>query len=62
MQPTRDAPDIATVPGRRDQGMLHLRYAAGPRVSEVTTLVLDSLSIPALEYVRILCKGPGRHR
>ena len=57
MQPILDAPDTSTVPGLRDRAMLHLCYAAGLRVSELTTLVLDSLSSPGLEYVRILGKG-----
>ena len=37
--------------------MLHLCYAAGLRVSELTTLTLDSLSGPQLETIRILGKG-----
>ena len=57
MQPILDAPDTVTVAGLRDRAMLHLCYAAGLRVSELTTLALDSLSSPGLEYVRILGKG-----
>ena len=57
MQPILDAPDTATVAGLRDRAMLHLCYAAGLRVSELTTLALDSFSSPGLEYVRILGKG-----
>lgn len=37
--------------------MLHLCYAAGLRVSELTTLTLDGLSGPGLETVRIMGKG-----
>ncbi len=37
--------------------MLHLCYAAGLRVSELTTLTLDSLSGPGLETIRIMGKG-----
>ncbi len=57
MQALLDAPDPATVMGLRDRAMLHLCYAAGLRVSELTTLTLDSLSGPRLETVRILGKG-----
>ncbi len=57
MQPILDAPDTATVAGLRDRAMLHACYAAALRVSELTTLALDSLSSPGLEYVRILGKG-----
>ena len=57
MQAILDAPDTATVAGLRDRAMLHLCYAAGLRVSELTRLTLDSLSSPQLETVRILGKG-----
>ena len=46
MQAIPDAPDVGTVAGLRDRAMLHLRYAAGLRVSELTALTLDSLSSP----------------
>ena len=53
---------VPTVPqwrlaGLRDRAMLHLCYAAGLRVSELTGLTLDSLSGPQLETIRILGKG-----
>ena len=57
MQAILDAPDTATVAGLRDRAMLHLCYAAGLRVSELTGLTLDSLSGPGLETIRILGKG-----
>ena len=57
MQAILDAPDTGTVAGLRDRAMLHLCYAAGLRVSELTGLTLDSLSGPQLETVRILGKG-----
>ena len=57
MQAILDAPDTATVAGLRDRAMLHLCYAAGLRVSELTGLTLDSLSGPQLETIRILGKG-----
>ena len=57
MQAILDAPDDRTVSGLRDRAMLHLCYAAGLRVSELTELTLDSLSSPQLETIRILGKG-----
>ena len=57
VQALLDAPDPSTLPGLRDRAMLHLCYAAGLRVSELTTLTLDSLSGPGLETVRIMGKG-----
>ena len=57
MQAILDAPDVQTISGLRDRAMLHLCYAAGLRVSELTGLTLDSLSGPRLETVRILGKG-----
>ena len=57
MQAILDAPDVRTIPGLRDRSMLHLCYAAGLRVSELTTLTLDSLSNPQLESIRIMGKG-----
>ena len=57
MQALLDAPDPATIAGLRDRAMLHLCYAAGLRVSELTTLTLDSLSGPQLETIHILGKG-----
>ena len=57
MQAILDAPETGTVAGLRDRAMLHVCYAAGLRVSELTTLTLDSLSGPQLEYIRIMGKG-----
>ena len=57
VQALLDAPDPATITGLRDRAMLHVCYAAGLRVSELTTLTLDSLSGPRLETIRILGKG-----
>ena len=56
MQAVLDAPDTSTVPGLRDRAMLHLCYAAGLRVSELTALTLDSLSQPRLESIHIVGK------
>ena len=57
LQAILDAPSAATFAGRRDRAMLHLCYAAGLRVAELTALMLDSLSYPALDQVRIIGKG-----
>ena len=57
MQAILDAPNTGTVAGLRDRAMLHVCYAAGLRVSELTALTLDSLSGPQLEYIRIIGKG-----
>ena len=57
MQAILDAPNPVTMAGLRDRAMLHLCYAAGLRVSELTTLTLDSVSGPQLETIRILGKG-----
>lgn len=52
-----DAPDIGTESGVRDRAMLHLAYTAALRVSELTSLTLDSLSHPHLDTVKIMGKG-----
>ncbi len=57
MQSILDAPNTRTVAGLRDRAMLHLCYAAGLRVSELTALTLDSLTSPQAEAIRILGKG-----
>lgn len=57
IQAILDAPVARTVAGIRDRAMLHLGYAAGLRVSELTGLSLHSLSGPGLDTIRILGKG-----
>ena len=57
LQALLDAPDIRTASGVRDRAMLHLAYAAGLRVSELTSLRLDSLGQPDLDTVRVMGKG-----
>ena len=52
-----DAPDPATVPGRRDRAMLHLAYAAGLRVTELITVMVADLGHPHLDTVRVTGKG-----
>ena len=57
LQALLDAPDIRTSAGVRDRAMLHLAYAAGLRVSELTALRLDSLGQPDIDTVRVMGKG-----
>ena len=57
MQVILDAPDTKTAAGLRDRAMLHVCYATGLRVSELTALTLDSLSSPQLEAIRVVGKG-----
>ena len=47
MQAILDAPDPTTVAGLLDRAMLYLCYAAGLRVSELTTLTMDSYPVPS---------------
>ena len=57
LQALIDAPDIGTASGVRDRAMLHLAYTAGLRVSELTSLTLESLAHPHLETVHVMGKG-----
>ena len=52
-----NAPDPGTPAGLRDRAMLHLAYAAGLRVSELVNIMLDDLTQPGLDTVRIMGKG-----
>ena len=57
MQAILDAPDTSTTTGLRDRAMMHVCYGAGLRVSELTTLTLDSFTDPQLNSIRIMGKG-----
>ena len=57
MQALLDAPDPTTRSGVRDRAMLHLAYAAGLRVSELTGLVCGDLGQPHLDTVHVCGKG-----
>ena len=59
VQSLLDAPDAGTRAGVRDRAMLHLAYAAGLRVSEVTGLLCTDLDA-ALDTV--LVRGKGRRQ
>ena len=51
-----DGPDVATDAGVRDRALLEVLYAAGLRVSEVTTMDVDDLDLKAKE-IRVVGKG-----
>lgn len=57
LQALLDAPDRRTASGVRDRAMLHLAYAGGLRVSELTGLRLDDVSQPAMDTIHVLGKG-----
>jgi integrase/recombinase XerD len=57
MQALLDAPDPNTKEGIRDRAMLHLAFAAGPRVSELVGIRLDQLEFYPHPVVRICGKG-----
>jgi len=52
-----DAPNRRTASGVRDRAMLHLAYAGGLRVSELTGLKLSDVSQPATDTIHVLGKG-----
>ena len=57
LQALLDAPDMRTTSGLRDRAMLHLAYAGGLRVSELTGLQLDDVNHPSLDTIHVLGKG-----
>ncbi len=57
-----DAPDPGRRDGIRDRAMLHLTYACGLRVSELTALKLDDYDRRAPAGVRIMGKGRRERR
>jgi site-specific recombinase XerD len=57
VQALLNAPDPATRDGIRDRAMLHLAICAGLRVSELTGLRIDDVSLPSMS---ILVHGKGR--
>ena len=59
VQSLLDAPDVSTRAGVRDRAMLHVTYAAGLRVSEVTGLLCTDLDT-AMDT--ILVRGKGRRQ
>lgn len=57
MQALLAAPDSRTASGVRDQAMLHLAFAAGLRVSELTGLRLDQFDDAAMPSLHVIGKG-----
>ena len=57
VQAILDAPNIKQPGGVRDRAMFHLCYAAGLRVSELTSMTLESLVGPEFRSVRVMGKG-----
>jgi len=57
MQALLAAPDLRTAAGLRDQAMLHLAFAAGLRVSELTGLRLDQFDDAASPSLHVIGKG-----
>jgi len=57
LQALLDAPDRRTRSGLRDRAMLHLAYACGLRVSELTGIQLDDINHPTADTVHVLGKG-----
>lgn len=57
LQALLDTPDRRTASGVRDRAMLHLAYACGLRVSELTGLQLDDVELPAADSIHVMGKG-----
>ena len=57
VQALLDAPDPATREGLRDRAMLHLAICTGLRVSELTGLRIDDVTLPSMS---IRVRGKGR--
>jgi integrase/recombinase XerD len=52
-----DAPDISKRLGIRDRAMLHLCFAGGLRVSELTALPMENVTMQRAPSIRVLGKG-----
>jgi integrase/recombinase XerD len=57
MQAILNAPDIRTRAGIRDRPMLHVGFAAGLRVSELTGLLLTAVTLQPTPTLRVVGKG-----
>lgn len=57
MQAILNAPNIRTRAGIRDRAMLHICFAAGLRVSELTGLLLSSVTLQPTPTTRVVGKG-----
>lgn len=57
MQAILNAPDPRTRAGIRDRAMLHLGFAAGLRVSELTGMLLSDVTLQPIPTIRVMGKG-----
>lgn len=57
LQALLDAPNRRTASGVRDRAMLHLAYACGLRVSELTGLQLGDIGLPTTDSIHVMGKG-----
>jgi site-specific recombinase XerD len=57
MQAILNAPDLRTRAGIRDRAMLHLSFAGGLRVSELTGLPLSAVTLQPTPAIRVMGKG-----
>ncbi|MDR0250873.1 MAG: site-specific integrase [Burkholderiales bacterium] len=57
MEAVLNAPDVATRIGIRDRAMLHVGFAAGLRVSELTGLLLSNVTLQPIPTVCVIGKG-----
>jgi integrase/recombinase XerD len=57
MEAILNAPDLRTRSGIRDRAMLHLGFAAGLRVSELTGLLLTGVTLQPIPTVCVMGKG-----
>lgn len=57
LQALLDAPGANDASGVRDRAMLHVTYAAGLRVSELTGLLCSDVSQPDLDTIHVAGKG-----
>lgn len=57
MQAVLNAPDLSTKSGIRDRAMLHIGFSAGLRVSELTGLLLNNVTLQPLPTIRVIGKG-----
>ena len=57
MQAILNVPDVKTRAGIRDRAMLHITFAAGLRVSELTGLLLTDVTLQPTPVIRVMGKG-----
>ncbi len=57
MQAILNSPDVRTRAGIRDRAMLHVTFAAGLRVSELTGLLLTDVALQPTPTIRVMGKG-----